>query len=273
MKIITSCDLGDLGPKEGAAVTYYWNPLYHVVGLLPWLLVAGTFVLLKENRNGASLLIILPVVFAIGCWTIYCKTVTMSASEESAYDVVFTSIIVGFTVFSLLSERFRKIHGFFICLILMGILLSIYISHQALSLGFSRSPGLFWRVYYYFCATVLTVISSMVLSRLFCRRKLTFFRFLFIYTIGLLVFDAIVHAFMPLYYMMWSSSYYWMGWRQFFVFWLEFLLLCFVISIPYLIVLIFNPFWRKRFEAVMGIKTRKVVETIELPEQQTPTSD
>ena len=58
---MASCDIGDLGPVEGAAVTYYWNPLYNLTGVLPWLLVAMTYILLKENRSLQALLILVPI--------------------------------------------------------------------------------------------------------------------------------------------------------------------------------------------------------------------
>ena len=60
LKIVASCDIGELGPKEGAAILYHWSPLYNVLGMLPWLLVAAVFLFFKENRCGQTLWILLP---------------------------------------------------------------------------------------------------------------------------------------------------------------------------------------------------------------------
>ena len=256
LKIVASCDIGDLGPKEGTAVNYYWSPLYNVAGTLPWILLVLGFVLFKENRSRPSLLILLPALFAVVLWATYGQVTHESANQKSYYDIAFTSVIVGFTLSGLLSLRLSKIHGFLRFLLPMVLLTAIYGVHQALSLGIDLSAGLIWGIYY-FAMCILMVIPALSFARFGCRRKLGFFRFTLLYLLGLTVLDAVAHAFMPLYCKIWSYPMWWIEVRQFFVWWLEMLGLCFVITLPYLIVFFSSPFWRKRFEAVFGLKNSK----------------
>lgn len=260
-----------MGPCEGAPVNYFWNPIYSVSGLLPWAFVAAGFVFFKENQNKSAFLILAPVFIAFALWMIYCRTVTILPAEKSQYDIVFSSLIAGFTLFCLLSSRLSKIHGplTLICLIvLVGL---IYTLHLRINLGFN-SALLEWGIMYFVIA-LLTVIPSFLAAGSFCRMKYRFLRFMSFYTAGLAVFAAISHLLViSIYCLLWKYS---LGTvlSRFPVLWLETVLLCLSISIPYLVVIFTSDFWRGRFENLFGIQTRLAGRPVEQVEETLPVTE
>lgn len=267
LKIVVSADIGEFGPIEGEPVNYRWNAMYHVAGLLPWLMAACAFLIFRENRRAAALLIFLPVLAAMAIWAAYSHIVTISSSVKDYYDVLFTSLIVGFTIFGLLMGRLGKAHGFVAIFVLIALLTLLYALQQAMILGFAFSFGLFWGVNE-FLLIIGTIIPALVLARFVCRKKFGYWRFVLVYAGGLAIFDAIAYLLLvPFSIYVWQYSI-WSGLGGFFSFWLEQFLLCALISIPYLALMFTNGFWRERLEKVLGITIKPAVipaEPIEPP--------
>jgi hypothetical protein len=105
LKIVASCDIGDLGPKEGVPVTYYWNPVYNVLGTLPWLLLAFAFVLFRENRKLQALWILLPVVLFRLLWAGLAALMNIPSEVGTLFVSLIDSLLIGFVLNWLLAER------------------------------------------------------------------------------------------------------------------------------------------------------------------------
>ena len=50
LKLVVSADLGELGQREGPAIPLRWNPVYSLIGWLPWVVLV-TLALLPANRT------------------------------------------------------------------------------------------------------------------------------------------------------------------------------------------------------------------------------
>lgn len=262
LRIAVSADIGDFGPAAGQPVNYRWNAMYHVTGLLPWLMTACAFLVFRENRRAAALLILLPVLAVIAIWAAYTHVVTISSSVKDYYDVLFTAMIAGLTLFGLLMGRLGKARGLVIIFILVALLTLLYALQQAIILGFAFSFGLFWGINE-FLLTLGTIIPALVLTRFVCREKFSYWRFVLVYAGGLAIFAAIAYLLLvPLSIYVWHYSI-WSGLGGSFTFWLEQFLLCALISIPYLALMFTNGFWRERFEKVFGITIKPAVVSSE----------
>lgn len=269
MKIVPSCDIGDLGPTEGAAITYYWNPIYNVTGMLPWLLVVLVFVLFRENRTLKALWILLPVLLFRLLWAGFAAL--MSIPSEAA--VIFVSIVncllIGFALNWLLAERIGN-RNRFITWILAWVVFAAVLVVMLGSLGFGAEAIAFL---IFIGLSVGILMVSFPLAAFVCRKKFGPVRFslwtavwVFLMTIGFFLTVGIIQALMIDYsavlilLQVLTASLIYAG-------------VLIVGLLPFEILWFKNNFWRKRFEAVFGIKTRPVPKPVELSELEPPPNE
>ena len=64
LRIVASGELGDLGPAEGQAVSFKWNLLYSLSGLVVWSILVVAL-LARPNRSTQGWLILVPVLVGV----------------------------------------------------------------------------------------------------------------------------------------------------------------------------------------------------------------
>lgn len=268
MKIVASCDIGDLGPKEGTPITYYWNPIYNVIGLLPWLLIAGAFVLLKENRCAQALWILLPIVLFRLLWAALAALMHIPSEASSLFIALIDCLLIGFTLNWLLADHIGNRNRLITWLLALALFALVY-GATLVSLGFGMEAI---QISIFIGLTVGILLVSFALAGFMCRKKFGPVRFslwtafwVLLTTTGFFVVVAFIQV------MVGHQSI------------LEILLQVLMVSLiyagiliagllPFEILLFVNGFWRKRFEAVFGLKPPKVaaIESIQMDEHSEP---
>jgi hypothetical protein len=265
LKIISSFDIGDLGPKVCTPITYYWNPVYNVIGVLPWLVLFGAFILLKENRHWQALWILLPVVVFRMLWVGFAALVNIPSSVSSSFVFVIDCLLIGFVLNWLLAERIGNRNRFVTWLLaLLVFVLAFGVMLVNLGMGidavqFSIFIGL----------TVGILLVSFVLTGLMCRKKFGPVRFsiwmavwVLLLTIAFFMVFALIQAMITHYPLMTLLL-------QVLMAGLVYAWVLIAALLPFEIVLFVSRFWRKRFEAVFGLKSKAatVESSVQMSEQ------
>ncbi|MHC4553230.1 MAG: hypothetical protein ACYSUT_10790 [Planctomycetota bacterium] len=271
LKIVISGDIGDLGPTEGKAVSYHWNPMYNVAGVLPWLLVAGVFVLFKENRRGHAWLILLPVLvfkgILVGINAILAAVAGMPAEVSIMFHTLADCLLIGFVMNWLLGERIGN-RNRFVTWLLGVIVFAVVWGVSLFGIGTGQEAMV---ISIFIGVTVAVLMISFVLAGYLCRKKFGPVKFclwtaLWVFVLTNLLFFVIIAI---------QYASVGMGGIDFAMVLLQVLMvsgiyagILIVALLPFEIILLANTFWRKRFEAVFGLKA-PVPPASEEPEVQT----
>lgn len=269
LKIVASGDIGDLGPKEGTAILYNWTPLYNVAGLLPWLLVVAGFVLFKENRRAQALWILLPVVVFKGILWGFLAIMSKLAGFPSEISLLFTSLadclLIGFVLSWLLGDRIGNRNRFATWLLAIVVFTVVW-ALSLVSIGLTTEA---MGVSILIGVTVGIFMLSFALAGFNCRKAFGPIKFclwmalwVVVFTFGLFLVIGLVQTLS-------------MG-GEYVVQMLVGILMAggiysgvlIVALLPFEIILLANTFWRKRFEAVFGLKA-PAPPTFEMPAIQT----
>lgn len=250
LTFITSCDIGDLGPKEGAAITYYWNPVYNIMGLLPWLLLVLAILLLPENRCVQVLWILLPAVIFRLLWAAFARLMDVPSEASALFILMIDCLLVGFILNWLLSRRIANRNRFMTWLLgilIFGIAFGATIINTGLGLEAIQ-------VSIFIGLTVGILMLSFPLAGLLCRKKFGPVRFslwmafwLLITTLGFFMTVGVIQAATINYSIMNILL-------QVLIVSLIYAAILIVGLLPFELVLFISGFWRKRFEAVFRLK-------------------
>ncbi len=267
LKIVASGDIGDLGPKEGTAINYYWNPLYNVAGALPWLLLIGAMVLFKENRCRQALWMLLPLAALKGLWTAIAAVMSLAGMPSEAavlFGMLIDCLLIGFVLNWLLAERIGNRNRFATWLLAMGVFGLVLIASLA-SFGMEEETAM---VAIFIGLTVAVLLISFTLAGFLCRKKFGPVRFslwaalwVLVSTFGLFIVVAVIQA------VIYNTSLLMML-TGIFIAAPIYAGILIVGLLPFEILLFKNAFWRKRFEAVFGLKTQ-ATQTVETPQIHT----
>ena len=138
MQIVVSADIGEVGPTDGKAVTCHFSPLYRVQGIIPWLLLPLAFVVLKENRSPQAAWILVPVTLLGLIYLAAMQLLQMDSGSVVQLDVMFTILVVGFSMVWLLAERIGNRNRFVTCL-LAALVYFGFLGVNLLSSGFGEA--------------------------------------------------------------------------------------------------------------------------------------
>lgn len=255
LKIVASGDIGDLGPKEGTGITYNWSILYNVAGWLPWLLVIAALVLLKENRRGAAYLILLPVLvfkgILCGIIALMARFANMPSEIAMLFHTLADCLLVGFVLNWLLGERIGN-RNRFVTWLLAIVIFAITWAVSLVSMGTGREA---MQISIFIGMTVAILMLSFPLSGFKCRKAFGPVKFclwmalwVVVFTYGLFLTVALIQSAFT-------------GWKYIGQMLLAISIgggiysgILIVALLPFEILLLANGFWRKRFEAVFGLK-------------------
>ena len=247
LAIAASFDLGGLGAKEGAPVTYTWVLPSFMPMLLPWLAILGLLAL-KPNRCAAAWWIWLP----LGCLI----AVTLAPMEILPAGTNFfldaiAALTAGLGAVWLLSNHIQRQHGFvtflWVLCVLAGFSALAFVSERGWDFTQQTMQG----------GIILAVgvpgsAAALGLCGVICRRR---YRPLSLYAWLLLVLVVLWLAIaLPFFLIATISSGGGVEWSQFLVPVLAVGMFHFVVLAPFLILSSANPFYRERLKALLGVK-------------------
>jgi multisubunit Na+/H+ antiporter MnhE subunit len=260
LAIVTSSDLGGLGPREGLPVTYNWMLPSLAPLLLPWLVILGLLAL-KPNRCAAAWWIWLP----IGCLVALTQAALAILSPGANF---FTDIIaalaVGLAAVWLLSNYLRRPHRFmtFLCLLpaLAGFSVLAFVSQQSGSFTIEETL----QADIVLAVGVLVSSAALSLGGLICRGRYRPFR-LYVWLLLLLAVMWLVIV-APFFVLQMGVSGGRIGWSVFFVVILAVAAFHFATLLPFLILSSASPFYRERLKALLHVKPETPPVLAPLPE-------
>jgi multisubunit Na+/H+ antiporter MnhE subunit len=247
LTIVASSDLGALGSKEGAPVTYNWVLPTFAPLLLPWLAILGLLAL-KPNRCAAAWWIWLPLACLVA--------ITLAPVEILPRGAGFSldaigALAAGLGAIWLLSNYLLRQHRFltFLCVLsaLAGFSVLAFVSQQGWSFTTETLQGGIL-----LAVGVLISAAALGLCGVICRcryRPLGLYGWLLL----LLVLLWLVVA-APFFVIALMSSGGRIEWSEFFVFALSVAMIHFMTLAPFLILSSASPFFRERLKALLNVK-------------------
>ena len=246
-------DLGGLGAKEGAPVSYRWIPPSLIPSFLPWLAVLLLF-LVKSNRCGSAWWIWLP----LGCVT------AMELMSQSALaflpsgtaDIFLEmagSLAFGVAAVWLLAPQLARSHRFitFLCLAptLAGFSLFSFVIRQDWTV---ERAAVVLAMLVPLVIGALVMAMTVLLSGLACRgryRPLGLYLWIFL---SLLVLWLVIAA--PFFGFAMITSGGQVPWSEFFIVILIMTIVSFGTLLPFLILSSASPFFRERLKKLLHVK-------------------
>jgi hypothetical protein len=256
LKIVTETHPAEGESVVAAPVFYHFSPLYHAAGLIYLTPIALAFGLLKENKKGSALLILLPLVLVWGIWRGFAAAMGIPDESMSLLSAIVIALLTGFTAVWLLGERIGHRHRFITFLLAAVVMLLC----NALMLVEIETPRYRLQIALFEAVSLLVLLGGFVFGGVLCRKRFGAVRFVLgtgcgILLTTLLVLGVIVAAQM---YNHFSLDMLLMVLVQILIFALAYN----VVVLPFLVLFFVNDFWRRRFAAVMGMGGAAVLETV-----------
>jgi hypothetical protein len=247
LRIVVSADLGEFGPTDGKPILYRFSPLYHVQGLIPWLLLPLAFVALKENRTLQAAWILAPLALLGAVYLAVMNLWDWGSGTTVQFNVLFTILIVGFSILWLLAERIGNRNRLVAFLLAAAIWFS-FLGVNLLSRGFhdAEFTVVFGGV------SILSVLLAFGIATRFSTRRFRKTRFVAWAGFGLL--GSLLAVASTLVFLFYSSRPIVDQLTEVSVASLIFGLVYLVCLSPFLVLLWANRFWRRRFECITGIR-------------------
>ncbi len=170
-------DLGDLGSKESDPVTYTWNFIDNLSGLVVWVALVGAFVLFRANRSGKALLILVPLFVVNILWIVIKKVTGMPSSEAGMFDVLFHSFAIGMATVWLVSHKFAGLNRFVIFLLAVSAMTATYALSILSYSGFEFTEETMTLAVFFFIVMAAALLA-FVLAGWRCRKNYSALRFM-----------------------------------------------------------------------------------------------
>ncbi len=170
-------DLGDLGSKESAPVTYTWSFIDNLSGLVVWVAVLIVFILFRENWTPKAFLILVPVFVASIVWLGLKMVPGMQSGSVVMFDIIVNSFVAGIAVLWLLAERIgnrNRLVTFLLAVVVMAIMCTLGI----VSLGEFKLSADMAGISVVFAVLAAIVLLAFVLTGWMCRKSYSAVRFM-----------------------------------------------------------------------------------------------
>jgi len=251
LQVVVSAELGEFGPTDGEPVTYRFHPLYHAQGIIPWLLLLLAFVALKENRKPQAAWILAPIALLATVYLAVMNILPMDSGGTAQLNVMFTIMVLGFSMVWLLAERIGN-RNRFVTFLLAALIYFGFLGVTLLGAGFGKS---IIAIAALAAVSIPAILFAFIIASPHCTKPFHAARFVIcvgvaLFVVLLIIFSIILFIFYPaqdrpikdlmseLLIASFFSS-----------------LIYYAVLLPFLILLLAHPFWRKRFETVLGIQT------------------
>ncbi len=192
------------------------------------------------------------------------RLLPMDSGGAVQLNVMFTIIVLGFSMVWLFAERIRNRNRFVTFLLATSIYFG-FLGISLLSAGFGES---IIAIVYLAAISILAIIFAFTIATLMSPKPFNTIRF--IITIGAALFTSLLIIFSATMFIFYPPQNVPVGVRITEVLTASFFssLIYYAGLLPFLVMLCANPFWRKRFEAVLGIQTKIPIES--QPPTKTP---
>ena len=253
LRFVSSVDIGDLGPNQGAEVIYKWRWYHNVPSLALWFVLAAALILIKANRTPRILLILVPLLIVNILW--FLLTQISSSGDVEMFNMMFSSLVAGITFLWLFApklSRFNPWIAFFLAfaLITMFFLLGIV---SYLGFGFSQNAVMSLAM---LTVLALGMLLGFVLAGWRCRKHYGPVRFMLWLAVWMvaaclactLVFYVITFfmqkVLIPITTILYIAS----------IVGLILAIFLYLINLPYMILALRSSFFRERFYACLRLK-------------------
>ena len=248
---MVSADIGAFGPTDGKPVTYHFNPLYHAQGMIPWLLLPLAFVALRENRTPRAAWILAPIALLATVYLVVIRMMRVTSGSAAQLHVMFTIIVLGLSMVWLLAERIGH-RNRFVTFLLASLIYFGFLGVSLLANGRSRDVTAIASLA---AVSIPAILLALFLATPHCTKPFHGARF--VAWVGVALFVALLVTFSVIMFVFYRPSN-----RSIESLLRELLIASFFGSLiyyagllPFLVLLLANPFWRKRLEAVLGLQT------------------
>jgi len=220
--------------------------------MIPWLLLPLAFVVLKENRTLQAAWILAPIALLAMVYSAVMHIVPMDSGGAVQLNVMFTIMVLGFSMVWLLAERIGN-RNRFVTFLLATLIYFGFLAVNLLSAGFGKNIVAIAALA---AVSIPAILFAFLIASPHCTKPFNTARFILyigvaLFAVLLVIFSIITFLFYPapdrpikgvineLLIASFLGS-----------------LIYYAVLLPFLILLLANSFWRKRFEAVLGIQTR-----------------
>jgi hypothetical protein len=177
LKIVASQDLGQLGSEEAKSVVYNWKWHYSAPAMLLWLILAGTIVLVKDNRSRYALLILIPLLTVNLFWSIFLKMTPVASSSLSPLNQIVVSLSIAIAVVWLLAHKLANRNRFITFLLALATMAIVCFAGVISYSGFcfnATTSG----VVIILGVLTFTMLLAFVLAGWRCRKRYSGVRFM-----------------------------------------------------------------------------------------------
>jgi peptidoglycan/LPS O-acetylase OafA/YrhL len=219
------------------------------------------FVALKENRTAKAMWILAPVaLLSIIFWAVM-NILKMTSGSTAQLKVIFTIMVLGFSMIWLLAERIAN-RNRFVTFLLAILIYFGFLAVNLLSSGFSKDVIAIASLT---AVSIPAIILAFVFAALYSKNSFNVARFIIyigaaLFSVSLIIFASIMSILYTTPINTWIDDLLTVSFFS--------SLIYYVGLLPFLILLFSNTFWRKRFEAVLRIQTN--IPTEPPPPMKTP---
>jgi hypothetical protein len=177
LRIVPTQELGQLGLLQGAPTLFRWHWCYHTATAPLWALILLLLVIPKANRNRQAWLILIPLVAVLALWHTFAVSLGMSAQSAQFLGILIVSGTMAWTAVWLLGHWLGSRYGIVTFFLIHAVMfavgaLSLYCSGEENS---DVMPYFVYAVYYSFA--VFGLVTAMMLAGRLCRKRFSPIRF------------------------------------------------------------------------------------------------
>jgi hypothetical protein len=261
LTIVASQESG-AGTCVSKPVTVDWHWYYHAATAPLWALVLLLLVIPAANRNRQAWLILIPLALVMLLWRAPTMLLGMSEGSAQTLGCLIVSGAMAWTVVWLLGHwlgsRFRIANFFLILATMLAVgALSLYCIIDG---DDSVMPFVAYAIYYSFA--VYCLVSAMMLAGRYCRKRFTPRRFCLwaLVWIGVVTVALALSFFFA--YVLMAKQYHGFTRDLIVVPTMAALLagIVYLCNLPFLILALNNPFYRRRLEAMFRVRQKSIGE-------------
>jgi hypothetical protein len=216
------------------------------------------FVALKENRTSHAAWILAPIAFLAIVYSAVMSILRMDSASTVQLNVMFTIMVLGFSMIWLLAERIAN-RNRLVTFLLATLIYFGFLGVNLLCAGFDRS---IISIVSLAAISIPAILFAFIIATLTIPKSFNTARF--IITIGAALFGVLLIIFSIIMFIFYPAPGRPINSRIVELLLVSFFssLIYFAALLPFLVLLFSNPFWRKRFDAVMGIQTKIPIEPL-----------
>lgn len=238
------------------------------MGVIPWLLLVLAFILFRENRKPQALWIVLPLILLRLIWAGFSAIASIPSEAAAVFIFMIDCLLIGFALNWLLADRIGNRNRFITWLLSVMIFAAVFAA-TLVNIGLGSEA---LQVSIFIGMTVAILSISFPAAVFLCRKKCGAIQFSVWTAVWIILMTSLFFTGIVMIQSAISGFSVMQVLPQVIVVMLVYAGILIVALLPFEILWFNNSFWRKRFEALFGIKTRRPVEVpVEVPAAEIPT--